>query len=212
LGGLFISHKSKLAVGGRFCSFRGRQTRPLQPPGASVACNALLNSTSHWRLTDSSLHLSHEHRTRLLHAGDSSELSVLRLTRRVHVCRATLVVSVACSVPVAHAATLDRRVYRNVTPASIARSVLVARASSMRQTLTSASVALSFSVCRLFEGRNDFRFKRFLNGFDSNLLNYKKNILANTLVQFGCVDHQTPKSKVNGPRVYFPYNLPLFGD
>ena len=39
-----------------------------------------------------------------------------------------------------------------------------------------------------------------------------KQSLANSLVQFGCVDHQTPKSKVNGPRVHFPYNLPLFGD
>ena len=29
--------------------------------------------------------------------------------------------------------------------------------------------------------------------------------LANSLVQFGCVGYQTPKSKVNGPRVYFPY-------
>ena len=24
--------------------------------------------------------------------------------------------------------------------------------------------------------------------------------------------NQTPKSKVNGPRVHFPYNIPLFGD
>ena len=39
-----------------------------------------------------------------------------------------------------------------------------------------------------------------------------KLTLANTLVQFGLVDHQTPKSKVNGPRVHFPYNLPIFGD
>jgi len=39
-----------------------------------------------------------------------------------------------------------------------------------------------------------------------------KQTLANSLVQFGCVGHQTPKSKVNGPRVHFPYNLPLFGD
>ena len=29
--------------------------------------------------------------------------------------------------------------------------------------------------------------------------------LANSLVQFGCVSHQTPKSKVNGPRIHFPY-------
>ena len=28
--------------------------------------------------------------------------------------------------------------------------------------------------------------------------------LQNSLVQFGCVGHQTPKSKVNGPRVHFP--------
>jgi hypothetical protein len=74
-----------------------------------------------------------------------------------------------------------------------------------RQTLTSASVAFISSACRLKEGRNDFRFKRFMHGFDSNLLNYKKYILANTLFQFGCVDQQTPKSKVNGPRVHFPY-------
>ena len=33
-----------------------------------------------------------------------------------------------------------------------------------------------------------------------------KLTLTNTLVQFGVVDHQTPKSKVNGPRVHFPYN------
>ena len=33
-----------------------------------------------------------------------------------------------------------------------------------------------------------------------------KQLLANPLVQFGCVGHQTPKSKVNGPRVHFPYN------
>ena len=39
-----------------------------------------------------------------------------------------------------------------------------------------------------------------------------KQTLANSLVQFGCVGHQTPKSKVNGSRVHFPYNLPLFGD
>ena len=32
-----------------------------------------------------------------------------------------------------------------------------------------------------------------------------KLTLANTLVQFGLVDYQIPKSKVNGPRVYFPY-------
>ena len=32
-----------------------------------------------------------------------------------------------------------------------------------------------------------------------------KQSLANSLVQFGCVGHQTPKSKVNGPRVHFPY-------
>ena len=31
--------------------------------------------------------------------------------------------------------------------------------------------------------------------------------LANLLVQFGCVSHQTPKSKVNGPRVHFPYRI-----
>ena len=30
-------------------------------------------------------------------------------------------------------------------------------------------------------------------------------VLANALVQLGCVGHQTSKSKVNGPRVYFPY-------
>ena len=40
----------------------------------------------------------------------------------------------------------------------------------------------------------------------------QKQFLVNSLVQFGCVGHQAPKSKVNGPRVYFPYNLPLFGD
>ena len=39
-----------------------------------------------------------------------------------------------------------------------------------------------------------------------------KQSLANSLVQFGCIGHQTPKSKVNGPRVHFPYNLPLFDD
>jgi hypothetical protein len=39
-----------------------------------------------------------------------------------------------------------------------------------------------------------------------------KQTLANTLVQFGCVDHQTPKSKLDGPGVHFPYNLSLFGD
>jgi hypothetical protein len=32
-----------------------------------------------------------------------------------------------------------------------------------------------------------------------------KQTLANSLVQFGCVGHQTPKSKVNRPRVHFPY-------
>jgi len=32
-----------------------------------------------------------------------------------------------------------------------------------------------------------------------------KQTLANSLVQFGCVGHQTPKSKVNGLRVHFPY-------
>jgi hypothetical protein len=32
-----------------------------------------------------------------------------------------------------------------------------------------------------------------------------KQTLANTLVQFGHVDHQTLKSKLNGPRVHFPY-------
>ena len=30
--------------------------------------------------------------------------------------------------------------------------------------------------------------------------------LQNSLVQFGFVGHQTPKSKVNGPRVHFSYN------
>jgi hypothetical protein len=79
-----------------------------------------------------------------------------------------------------------------------------------RQTLTSAFVAFISRVCHLKEGRNDFRFKRFVHGFDSNLLNHKKYILANTLVQFGCVDHQTPKSKVNGPRVHFPYTSEQF--
>ena len=39
-----------------------------------------------------------------------------------------------------------------------------------------------------------------------------KQTLVNSLFQFDCVGHQTPKSKVNGPRVYFPYNLSLFGD
>ena len=43
------------------------------------------------------------------------------------------------------------------------------------------------------------------------LLNYK-TITCKFISQFGYVAHQTPKSKVNGPRVYFPYNLPLFGD
>jgi hypothetical protein len=75
-----------------------------------------------------------------------------------------------------------------------------------RQTLT---VAFISSVCCSNEALFHFRFKRLVNGFDSNLLNYKKYKLANTLVQFGCVDHQTPKSKVNGPRVHFPYSLPL---
>jgi len=37
------------------------------------------------------------------------------------------------------------------------------------------------------------------------LLNYKKQSLANLLVQFGRVGHQAPKSKVNGPMVHFPY-------
>ena len=32
-----------------------------------------------------------------------------------------------------------------------------------------------------------------------------KQLLANSLVQFGCVGHQTLKSKVNEPRVHFPY-------
>ena len=32
-----------------------------------------------------------------------------------------------------------------------------------------------------------------------------KQTLANSLVQFGCVGNQTPKSKVNGPMVHFPY-------
>jgi hypothetical protein len=174
----------------------------------SVVCNALLNSTSRWRSTDAGPRLSHEHRTHLSHAGDSSELSVLRLTCRVRICRATLAASVACSVPVTRAATLDRRVCRNVTPVSVARSVPVARCNT-GQTLTSASVAFISSVCRLKEDRNDFRFKRFVHGFDSNLLNYKKYILANTLVQFGCVDHQTLKSKINGPRVHFPYTYSI---
>ena len=31
------------------------------------------------------------------------------------------------------------------------------------------------------------------------------HVLSNSLVQCGCVDHKTPKSKVNGPRVHFPY-------
>ena len=30
-----------------------------------------------------------------------------------------------------------------------------------------------------------------------------KQTFANTLVQFGHVDHQTPKSRLNGPRVHF---------
>ena len=34
-----------------------------------------------------------------------------------------------------------------------------------------------------------------------------KQTLANSLVHFGCVYHQTPKSKLNEPRVYFPYNM-----
>ena len=34
-----------------------------------------------------------------------------------------------------------------------------------------------------------------------------KQTLANSLVQFGYVSHQTPKSKVNGPSVNFPYNV-----
>jgi hypothetical protein len=142
---------------------------------------------------------------------------VLRLMRWVRICRATLATSVACSVPVARAATLDRRVCHNVTLASVARSVPVARCNT-GQMLMLASVAFISSVCRLKEGRNDFRFKHLVNGFDSNLLKYKKYILANILVQFGCVDHQTPKSKVNGPRVHFPYRRhvgpldePLFG-
>ena len=37
-----------------------------------------------------------------------------------------------------------------------------------------------------------------------------KQLLANLLVQFGCVGHQTPKSKVNGPRIHFSYNLTTF--
>jgi hypothetical protein len=53
LGVLFISHKSKLAVGGRFCSFREPQTHHRHPSDASVAYNALLNSTSRWRPIDS---------------------------------------------------------------------------------------------------------------------------------------------------------------
>ena len=36
-----------------------------------------------------------------------------------------------------------------------------------------------------------------------------KQLLANPLVQFSCVGHQTPKSKVNGPRVHFPYKQEL---
>ena len=36
-----------------------------------------------------------------------------------------------------------------------------------------------------------------------------KLTLTNTLVQFGLVDHQMSKSKVNEPRVHFSYNLPL---
>jgi hypothetical protein len=32
-----------------------------------------------------------------------------------------------------------------------------------------------------------------------------KQTLANMLVQLGCVNHQTPKSKLIGPRVHFPY-------
>ena len=34
-----------------------------------------------------------------------------------------------------------------------------------------------------------------------------KQLLTNSLVQFGYVGHQAPKSKVNGPRVHFPYNI-----
>jgi hypothetical protein len=34
-----------------------------------------------------------------------------------------------------------------------------------------------------------------------------KQTLEKSLVQFGLVDHQTPKSKVNGPTVHFPCNL-----
>jgi hypothetical protein len=149
--------------------------------------------------------MSHEHRTCLSHAGGSSKLSVLCLTRRVRVCHATLAASVACSVPMAHAATLDRHVYRNVTPVSVTHSIACPMHCNTGQTLMSVSVAFISSICRLKEGQNDFCFKCFVHGFDSNLLNYKKYILANTLVQFGCVDHQTPKSKVNGPRVHFPY-------
>ena len=33
----------------------------------------------------------------------------------------------------------------------------------------------------------------------------QKQLLANSLVQFGYVGHQTPKSRVNRSRVYFPY-------
>jgi hypothetical protein len=119
--------------------------------------------------------------------------------------RATLAASVACYVPAARAATLDRCVCCNVTPSSVARSVAVPRAATLdkrwRQRLSSSCS----SVCRSNKDQNDFLFKRFVHGVDSNLLNYKKYILANTLVQFGHVDHQTPKSKVNGPRVHFSY-------
>ena len=40
----------------------------------------------------------------------------------------------------------------------------------------------------------------------------QNNHLQIHLVQFSCVVHQTPKSKVNAPRVHFSYNLRLFGD
>jgi hypothetical protein len=33
----------------------------------------------------------------------------------------------------------------------------------------------------------------------------QKQPFANSLLQLGHVDHQTPKSKLNGPRVHFPY-------
>jgi hypothetical protein len=123
------------------------------------------------------------------------------------------------SPPCLSLALFQWRALQHWTDVSVAMSPHICRSQrccptryNTGQMLTSASVTFISSVCRLKEGRNDFWFKHFVHGFDSNLLNYKKYILANTLVQFGCVDHQTPKSKVNGPRVHFPYNLPLFGD